>query len=130
MQLRAGQVAQLADRRRRQVGEITIECRENDLITGNFEPSPAFLTVEQLFRDFEEAVNAQALSVVDELDTAIAALGLHLRSPDGSQRINIHDVQIWSDGGISCRLSRRTAASVGTKAESVSQVPLAAKRFI
>jgi hypothetical protein len=128
MQLRGGQVAQLIDGRRRQVGEIMIDSRENELIRGTFVPGPAFPAVEQLFRDFEQAADSQALSVVDELDTAIAALGLCLRSPDGSQRTRIHDVQIWSDGSITCRLAHRAAVSGSAGSESVQQVPLAAKR--
>jgi len=60
--------------------------------------------MKRLFQDFEAAANLQALSAVDELDTEIAALGLHLRTPDGSQRIKIHDVQIWSDGDMTCKL--------------------------
>ncbi len=127
MRLRGGQVARLTDGKRRQLGQITVEGRENDLIVGGFVPGSAFPVVERLFRDFEAAVDAQALSVVEQLDAAIAALGLHLCFPDGSQRVDIHDVQIWSDGGISFRLSRRTAAS-GSGTESVQQVPLAAKR--
>ncbi len=122
-------MAQLTDRRRRQIGQFTIESRENELIMGRFVPGPAFPAVEQLFRDFEEAANAQALSVVDEFDAKIAALGLCLRSPDGLQRIRIHDVQIWSDGGITCRLARRATASASAGTESVQQVPLAAKPF-
>jgi hypothetical protein len=39
---------------------------------------PAFAAVERLFRAFEEAVNAQALGVVDKLDIAIGRLGLRL----------------------------------------------------
>lgn len=126
MQLRGKQIVRLTDGKRRQIGRITIETRENDLIIGKFVPGSAFPAVEQLFRDFEAAADAQALSVVDELDAAIAALGLHLRSLDGSQRIDVQDVQIWSDGGITFRLPRRTAAA-GSGTKSLQQVPLAAK---
>ncbi len=127
MRLRGGQVARLTDRKRREIGQITIESRENDLIVGKFCPGSAFPAVKQLFRDFEAAVDTQALSVVDELDAASAALGLHLRFSDGAQRINSQDVQIWSDGAITFRLSGRAAASAsGT--ESVQHVPLVAKR--
>ncbi len=57
-----------------------------------------------VFQEFEEAVNGQDLGVVERLDSGIAALGLHLRSPEGSLLTDVHDVQIWSDGGISCRI--------------------------
>jgi hypothetical protein len=68
--------------------------------------------VERLFEEFEEAVNLQALRLVDELDTEIAALGLYLRTPDGLQRMEIHDVQIWSDGDVTCQLGDGTRAPV------------------
>ena len=67
-----------------------------------------------LFRDFEEAVNLQALSVVDELDAAIRALGLYIHLPDDSQRLNVYDVQIWSDGNVSFRVDRSSVSAVGT----------------
>jgi len=88
----------------RQVGEIVIERSEEKLLFGKFIPGRAFSDVEHLFRDFEKAVNLQALRKVDELDTAISALGLYLKSPDGSQELPINDVQIWSDDSITCRL--------------------------
>ena len=56
------------------------------------------------FQAFEEAVNSQVLALLDELDAAIAALGLHVASPDGSQCFDVRDIQIWSDGGITFRI--------------------------
>ncbi len=104
MKLYAEQRVYLIDAQQRQIGQITIERNEYNLIFGKFVPGSDFSAVKRLFQDFEEAANLQALSVVDELDTEIAALGLHLRTPDGSQRIKIHDVQIWSDGDMTCKL--------------------------
>jgi len=104
MQLQAEQTVQLIDAEGRQVGQIVIERCEEKLIFGKFIPGPAFLAVQQLFREFEEAVDLQALSVVDELDAAIEALGLRLCVPDSLQGIEVHDVQIWSDGGVTCRV--------------------------
>jgi hypothetical protein len=94
---------QLLDAHHRQVGEVVVERRGENLLFGEFIADRAFSDLADLFRAFEEAVNLQALRKVDELDAAIAALGLYLRSPDGSQEIAIRDVQIWSDGGITCR---------------------------
>ncbi|MBI1923028.1 hypothetical protein HYR99_02135 [Candidatus Poribacteria bacterium] len=96
-------IAELIDVKQQQMGEVTIERHEGNLILGTFVPCPAFSATEQIFQDFEEAVEVQALNVVDELDAQIAELGLHLRFPDG-KRIKIHDVQIYSDGGMSFRL--------------------------
>ena len=113
MQLQTEQVVHLVDRQDQQLGQIEIERREEELIFGRFVPGPAFATVQHFFQEFEEAVNLQALSVIDELDTAIAALGLHVQSPRDSQHIEAHDVQIWSDGSITCRLGSTTLSAQG-----------------
>ena len=112
--------AELIDAKQRRMGQVTIERNEGDLILGAFAPATAFSAVEALFQDFEEAVEVQALSVVDELDAQIAGLGLHLRFPNG-KRVDIHDVQIYSDGGMSFRL--RDEAPVSMEA-FVSTEPL------
>jgi hypothetical protein len=104
MPLQGKQVVQLVDRQEQQLGQIEIERREENLIFGRFVPGPTFSAVQPLFQEFEEAVNLQALSVVDELDTAIAALGLQVHTPGDPQRIEAHDVQIWSDGSITYRV--------------------------
>jgi hypothetical protein len=118
MQLHVEQTLDLIDAEGRQVGQMVIERSEDNLVFGKFVPGPAFPAVQHLFREFEEAVDLQALSVVDELDTAITALGLHLRSPDSSQRVEIHDVQIWSDGGITCRVGSPNMSTVERDLES------------
>jgi hypothetical protein len=58
--------------------------------------------VERLFSEYIEAANEQLLSIVGELDEAISALGLHLRSPGKTDLPAIHDVQIGA-GGINFR---------------------------
>jgi hypothetical protein len=108
MQLQSEQVVQLIDQQGHQVGRIEIERREENLVFGRFVPGPAFSTVQHLFQEFEEAVDTQALSVVEELDAAIVALGLHVHTPSDSQRREAHDVQIWSDGSITCRVGSTT----------------------
>ena len=62
---------------------MTIESNEDGLLTGTFTPGPAYPAVESLFRAFEEAADAQALSAVDWFRAKIAALGLQLYTPDG-----------------------------------------------
>lgn len=95
----------LIDAQQRQIGQVTIERNKGNPILGKFVPGSDFSAMEHLLQDFEEAVNLQALSIVDELDTEIPALGLHLCFPDRSPRIEIHDVQIWSDGSITFRFN-------------------------
>ena len=101
---RTGQVFDLLDGQGRQLGQMRLERCDGGLLSGVFVPGPEFAVVERLFREFEDAVNSQSLSVVDRLDGAIAALRLHLRSQDDLQSLAVHDVQIWSDGNMSCRI--------------------------
>lgn len=111
MQRQAEHVLHLVDAQEHQVGQIVVERREANLVFGRFVPGPAFSSVQPLFQQFEEAVNCQALSVVDELDAAIAALGLYVHMPDDSQPIEAQDVQIWSDGSITCRVGSSTLSA-------------------
>ncbi|MFN8494793.1 MAG: hypothetical protein U0350_44735 [Caldilineaceae bacterium] len=94
----------LLDAKQRWIGELEIEQIVDNLISGLFVPGPDFPAVAEIFQKFEEAVNVQALSVVDNLDAEIARLGLRLCLPDKIECVAIHDVQIWSDGNITCRL--------------------------
>ncbi len=112
MQFHPGQVLTLLNAQQQRVGELTVEGREGDLVLGTFVPGPVFSEMQPLFRAFEKAAEAQALSVVDELDAAIATLHLRLAGPGGAPPVDIHDVQIWSDGGISLRLARDTSIPV------------------
>ena len=122
MQLQTGQVLELRDAQQRLLGRVTLKNREDDLLSGHFVPGPAFSSVERLFRDFEEAVNAQALGALDKLDAAIAALGLRLAVAGNGDEVGVEDVQIWSDGGVTCRLSSRVPAGVNGGPESTATV--------
>jgi hypothetical protein len=121
MQLHNGDTLELRDARQRLVGHFTVERSEGCLVFGNFVPGPAFADVEGLFRSFEEAANAPALHAVDDLDRAIAALGLHLQTDVGSGRTEVHDVQIWTDGGMSCRLGAGTPPAANGLAGAATQ---------
>jgi len=114
MQLHMKQTVYLVTAEGQKIGQIVIERNEGDLIFGSFIPSSAFSAVQSLFRDFEEAANLQALSVIDELDAAIRTLGLYICLPDDSQHIVIDDVQIWSDGSISFKVDSSALSFVGT----------------
>jgi hypothetical protein len=117
----AEQIVDLLDTKQRLIGQMRIERREGDLLVGTFVPGPAFPSIEPLFRAFEEAVDVQALHLIDELDAAIGALGLRLRWLDAPEPMAIRDVQIWSDGDISCRLCGQPVASANTEFQSMSR---------
>lgn len=103
-----------------QLGQMRIERQEADLLSGTFVPGSAFPTFEQLFHEFEAAAEVQALHVIETLDVAIAALGLHLQWPDAREPISVQDVQIWSNGSITCRLCERCVASATAAPETKS----------
>jgi len=115
------QTLQLVDAKGRKIGTVTIDSKIDQLLTGEFIPDPGFSRVEELFQKFEEAVNVQAFSIVDKLDKQIADLGLQLYSPEHGQSIKIHDVQIWSDGGFSCRLTRESIRPVNGLCHSAKE---------
>ena len=105
-----GHSVELMDTEQRQLGQMRIERQDEDLLYGTCVPGPAFPSVEQLFHEFEAAVEVQALRVIETLDATIAALGLHLQWPDAREPIAVRDVQIWSDGSITCRLCEQSVA--------------------
>jgi hypothetical protein len=122
MDLRTGQLLELLDAKQRALGQITLEERQGDLLLGRFAPGPDFPAVEPLFREFEEAVNAQALGAADRCEAAIGALGLRLRAPGNREQMEIKDVQIWSDGGISCRIGGAVTGALNGNAQAATPV--------
>ena len=115
------------DTKQRQIGQMRIERQEEDLLYGTFVPGRAFSNVEQLFNGFEAAVEVQALHASEALDATIAALGLHLQWPDAREPIAVQDVQIWSDGTITCRLCEQTVASAKAAPHAKSSCQTAEK---
>jgi hypothetical protein len=96
MPLQRQQTVSLCDRLGKTLGRVAIDRIEGDLVFGRFTPGPDYAGVERLFAEYVEAANDQLLSIVAELDAAIAALGLHLRPPEGAAIPDIYDVQIGS----------------------------------
>jgi hypothetical protein len=110
MRVQIGQTLKLVDAQRRSIGSVGVERYDNEVLMGTFTPGPGFPAVAHLFQEFEEAAANQALRAVDKLDAAIAALGLTLLWGDDGRLLQVCDVQIWSDGGFSCRPCPNRAA--------------------
>jgi hypothetical protein len=102
MKMKIGQPLPLMDAQKRHIGNVVPDRQESGLLSGTFSAGTSFPSVASLFQAFEEAADNQALAAVDWLDREIAALGLRLELPDG-QIVPVSDVQIWSDGNMSCR---------------------------
>ena len=122
-----GHSVELIDTEQRQLGQIRIERQEEDLLYGTFVPGPTFPSVEYLFHEFEAAVEVQALLIIETLDAAIAALGLYLQRPDTREPTAVQDVQIWSDGSITCRLYEQSVASAKAAPQTKSLLQAAKK---
>jgi hypothetical protein len=104
MPLSSQQALALWDSQDRELGRVVVDRVEGDLVFGRFTPGPGYPAVERLFAEYVEAANDQLLSIVGELDRAVAALGLHLRSPDKGLRLPpICDVQV-GEGVITFRV--------------------------
>jgi hypothetical protein len=63
--------------------------------------------LRQLFEEFEEIVNSQVFSVLDEMEDKVSSVGLRAVFPNG-QEANIRDLQIYPS---TCGISFRSASS-------------------
>jgi len=103
------------------LGAVEVDTVEGARVLGTFRPGPGFARVAELFRRFEEMVEAAALAVLPGIEAEIEGLGLRVARP-GEPGVPVGDVQIYSDGGFSCRvmqpvvLNGRSATSPGALA--------------
>ena len=102
MTLTANQIVKLTDRAGRDIGRLAVERVDGDLLLGTFTPGADYSMVSEIFDGFAEAVDHGSLSVVDNFDKQIAALGIQVTL--GELNVPAHDVQIYSDGAASCRM--------------------------
>lgn len=84
------------------LGTADIDAVDGPLLLGTFRSGPEFDRVADLFSRFEEHVEASALAVLPAIERQIAALGLRV-SRQGEPDACVRDVQIYSNGGFSCR---------------------------
>ncbi len=110
MPLQLQQLVSLCDGQNRDLGRVSIERVEGDLVFGRFNPGPHYPEVERVFAEYVEAANEQLLSIVGELDETISGLGLHLRSPGRADLPAIYDVQIGAG-----RINFRTRPQPGDR---------------
>lgn len=96
-------VLHLADAAGREFGTLAVEEVQGDCYLGTFTPGADYPDIEPIFRHFAEVVEQQSFSYLDEVDAAIARLGIMARVP-GGRAVPANDVQIYPDGGASLRL--------------------------
>lgn len=112
MTLTANQIVKLTDGVGRDIGSLTVERIDGDLLLGTFTSGVDYLNVQKVFDGFAEAVEYGALSVVDSFDKQIAALGIRVSLGDWT--VPAHDVQIYPDGAASCRIPLATFNGVSS----------------
>ncbi len=100
----ASQTISLTDAAGAVLGSARVESVSAGLILGDFTPGPGFRAVEAVFRHFADVVDQQAFTYADEAEAAVARLGIAIRPSGRGEPIPVHDVQIYPDGGFSCRL--------------------------
>jgi hypothetical protein len=102
--LAPAEVVRLTDAAGRDFGSVAVESMADGLILGTFTPGPDYPAVEPRFAYFAEVADTNSLSFLDEAEAGIAALGVRLRVADEADPVAVSDVQIFPDGGFSCRL--------------------------
>jgi hypothetical protein len=112
VQLQPQQVLELVTARHVPLGRVVVERVQGGLVFAQFSAGPGYAEVKSLFDEFEDAVNQQLFTSADEAATAIAALGLCLRTADGLTCVPVRDVQIMDGHDLSCRLTPLAAGSV------------------
>jgi len=127
MRVAVDQRVEITDSLGRRLGTFVIDEQRDRLLLGAVIRGPDYPSVEPLFLEFEEIANDQILSLLDSAQEPIEKLGIRLSSADGARQWPVHDVQIWSDGGMSCRLTEGprppdggTEGTNGTAADSSS----------
>lgn len=96
----------VSDAAGRDLGMVEVESITDGLVVGEFIPGPDYNQVEPVFREFAEMVEAFSLHHIDRAADAIGRIGVTIRAHPTRPPVAVHDVQIYSDGGFSCRLPR------------------------
>lgn len=104
MALDPQQELHLVDAQGNPLGSVSIDRIEGDQVFARFCAAAGFARVQLNFREFEEAVNDQLFHEADRLSREIDSLGLRLASVDGTNSLQLEDVQIMNDTDLSCRV--------------------------
>jgi hypothetical protein len=102
------------------LGRIAIDQVRDRRILGTFTPGPDFAAIEPLVREYEEIINDQIFSLLDEFAAKFEQLGLHLISADGQLIGPVDDLQIASDGGTLVQLGASAAPPNGAAGRAIT----------
>ena len=90
----------------RDLGTVEVESIADGLVIGEFTPGSDYSQVEAVFCAFADMVEAFSLHHIDRATADIENVGVTIRAHPARPPVAVHDVQIYSDGGFSCRLPR------------------------
>jgi len=93
----------------RAVVAVVTVTDETDRFGGTIDLSSTPPTIRAVFDEFEEIVNGQMFSFLDEVEAKVAALGLIAEFPDGTTA-PVADLQVYPTAG---EVSFRAAVAVG-----------------
>jgi hypothetical protein len=86
------------------IGTVQISSIEEGRVHGEFIPAARFDEYEPIFRRYTEIVENQAFTYLDQIESEIARLGITIRFEETDAPERVYNVQIFTDGGFSCRL--------------------------
>ncbi|MBN8469543.1 hypothetical protein JYJ95_23825 [Corallococcus exiguus] len=84
---------QLSDAQGKLIGRVSVSA-EGSLWSGDIDLSGAAPGIMSLFTEFEELVNDQVLSLLDDMETQVARLGPRFRVA-GEEALPVEDLQIY-----------------------------------
>lgn len=94
-------VLYLTDRHGRALGKIVVDQIEGAKHLGTFEPLDLPPKVEELFLRYEQLIEGQVLSLMDEIESEIDSYGFTVSKERGQPGERITDLQVYRDGGVS-----------------------------
>ena len=93
----------LQDKRGRKLGTILVERCEGNLRVGKIVPEEWPTDLQEVFSRYEQLINDQVLSILDEVEKEIDAYGFRVSSGSTQNGEPITDLQITSDHRVSFR---------------------------
>ncbi len=94
----------LVDAQERMLALIEIESMKGDVYCGQIIKNSFATEIQTIFDEFDEIVNGQMFSFLDEIEAKIHSLDLRVVEHLGYPPIPVNDLQISTDGGISFRV--------------------------
>jgi hypothetical protein len=98
--IKPGDAVTLYDDSGESIGDVSVEGFADGWWSGRFAASPGFDRVRHLFAEWEDLVDNQILSLLDESEKKIDALGIQARI--GEQTLPVSDLQIYPNEAAAC----------------------------